>query len=509
MIKRKPLLLVSILLFSIFIVFQGCESGCQRNQKLSDNLLSQVEEYKLDNGMLWLLINRPGAAVFAGAVQVKVGGIEEDAGKAGIAHMFEHLAFKGSAEIGTSDFKSEQKIINKIMETDEKIAQARLSNKSDLIANLLKERAIFESEQQKYIINNEVWQLLHTSGAAELNAYTSKDVTNYHAKMPSNALGLWLYVTSEMVNHPVMREFYAERNVVMEERRTSVDNNPQGKLYESLMNTAYVKSPYRISTIGPMEEISGLTIADAVSFHKQYYVPERMVGVIAGNYNIKDAKKYIDSFWGKLPAGSSKINNKNDKIFLEEPPQKEERTVEIEFDASPYLLIAYHKPNLPARADYVFDALQYIMCGGESARLVRQLEKIQKIARRVGCWSSAPGSRLDNLFVISAEPLDGHTTEEVVKSIEIELARIRDELVSLEEMDTARTNLRASFLWSLNDNQSLAEHLAYFQTVAGDWRYAAKHSEVMSSITREELRQVAIDFLQINQRTVAKLRRKK
>lgn len=481
----------------------GCAKGCGQRDTSATALLSQVEEFRLENGMQWLLVQREGAPVFTGMVSVKVGGIEEPPGKAGLAHMFEHMAFKGSAEIGVNDRAAEAAVLDEMRALDRQITQARAAAVADhTVKALLAKREALAKTGQQYVVNNEVWRIFQEHGAAELNAFTSEDQTAYYARMPSDALGVWIYLTSEIVGRPVLREFYAERSVVMEERRSSVDNSPSGKLYEALLATAYTTSPYRESTIGSMQALEGLTMEDAEAFHAAYYRPERMIGVIVGNFDLSRAKKDIRRFWGALSAGSAPM-----AVFPKEPPQEAERTVEVIFDAGPRIMLAYHKPTLPHRDDYIFDAIQYILCGGESGRLVRALEQELRIARSVVCWTGSPGARLNNLFMISAEPVGTHTMAEVLTAIEAVLARLRRELVAGEELVKVRTNLRAAFLWDLNSSESLANQLAYFQTMLGDWRYVVNHGKIMDTITGEDVRRVAADYLNVRQRTVATLRR--
>ncbi len=493
-----------LMVLSIIVGAIGfADSGCHRATGGAAALRSAVTTYRLANGMTWLLVQRGEAPVFTGVVQVRVGGIEEEAGKGGLAHMFEHMAFKGSATIGTKNFPEEAALMSKMRSVDEQWRTARAEHRDADAVAFVAQRTALVKQASQYVVSNQLWQIFHDSGVAELNAFTTKDVTAYFARMPSEALPLWIYLNAHMVGHPVLREFYSERDVVMEERRTSVDNSPQGKLYEAMLQKAYTTSPYRIMPIGAMDELQDLTMADAEAFHAKYYHPERMVGVLVGRFDPVLAKEIIDKHFGSLPAGANVATT----LPAEEPPQTAERRVDVAFDAGERFHVAYHKPTLPHKADYVFDAIQYILCGGESARLVRLLEQEKGIARDVACYTSSPGARLSNLFVISGQPLAGHTSEEVIAVIESELTRLRMQPVSAEELTTTRTNLEADFLWGLSTNESLAQQLAYFQSVAGDWHYLVNHSTEMDRITPDDVREVARTYLSPPQRTIAILRR--
>lgn len=495
--------MLSAIALLIIIGSAGCQKGgCGRSSQGASALLERVEEFRLDNGMLWLLVPRGDAPVVTGVVQVRVGGIEEDPGKAGLAHMFEHMAFKGNREIGTTDPVGESAVLDNIRALDDRLASGQTAHDTVLAATLLAERDELRTAAQAFVVPNELWRLFHENGAAELNAFTTKDLTSYYARVPTESLPLWIYLASEMVGHPVMREFYAERDVVMEERRSSVDNNPRGQLYNALMATAFTQSPYRTTTIGTMEELQGLTMRDAERFHATYYRPDRMVGVIVGQFDRRATKKALTRFFGALPATPAPKT----AVALE-TAQTAERRVHVPFDAGPRLMMGYHKPNLPDRDDYVFDAIQYVLCEGETGRLIKYLERDLQIARNVGCWSGAPGSRLANLFVVSAEPLGDAGFARVTTAVEHELSLLRTEPIREEELAKARTNLQADFLWGLNSNETLAQQLAYFQSVVNDWRYLVNHSEVMNTITVADVQRVAQARLQPQQRTIATLGR--
>ncbi|MBI2346698.1 MAG: insulinase family protein, partial [Deltaproteobacteria bacterium] len=321
--------------------------------------------------MQWLLVRTDGAPVFTGVVQVKVGGIEEAQGKTGLAHMFEHMAFKGTREIGTTDFAAEAEQLAAIRRLEARIAKATPEERQALE----KELEGIAAEARKYAVSNELWRLFHKNGADELNAYTNKDLTGYYARLATNMLPLWAYLTAGMVGAPVLREFYQERSVVMEERRSSVDSNPHGKLYEALVGTAFDKSPYRWPTIGSMEDLRDLRLTDAESFYRNYYCPDRMVGVVAGGIDVGLARRAVTQSFGALPARRCLPLTPHESV---EPPQSSPRKVIVPFRAEPRIMIAWHKPALPHRDDYVFDLLLPIFCDGTTSRLARRLVQTER-----------------------------------------------------------------------------------------------------------------------------------
>lgn len=504
-----------VALVLVLVTVMGCRSSCSRAsvsgesngspvavKKTDASLLDSVEELTLENGMRWIFVKRGAAPVFSGVVYVGTGAVDEVPGKSGLAHMFEHMAFKGNTVVGTSDYEKELEFHRRIAEVDAEIATLTAQQSTERVA-LEKQRRDIELEMKSVVDGTALWSYFQDNGAEVLNAGTSADYTFYYASMPSHRLGLWSYLTSEMVFHPVMREFYSERDVVMEERRQRVENRPSGKLMEALLATAFTVSPYRHMTIGSMEELEGLTIADAKAFHDALYAPSDMVGALVGNFDVEEAKQIVEQFFGRI----AKRERKPLVEILDEPVQTAERAVEIEYDAAPGVMIAYHKPTAPHRDDYVFDVIQHLLCSSKSARMRQALVIEQQLTQSVSCTTTFPGTRLNNLMLFLAEPNAGVSPEQLIAAIEVEIATLREELVEDIEIDVARTNLSAALVWGMNSNDGLAQSLAAVELVGGDWRYMTEHAGVLKTITREEVRDVAQRYLQPSQRTVAIRRR--
>ena len=414
----------------------------------SFDLSSKVVAYRLPNGMTWFLVPRPEVPVFSAIVMVKVGGVDEPANKTGLAHMFEHMAFKGSKTIGTKG-------------------------------------------------DNEVWSIFNRNGAGDLNAFTSKDFTAYHASMPAAKLPLWLYMNSEMILHPVMRQFYQERDVVMEERRMRYDNSPMGFLLEQFTELAFPEGPYHWSPIGDPADLKTLTEEDAYAFHQKFYQPDRMVGAIVGDFDVDAVKKEIAKYWnsGENTAISKfKIQNSNSKI-------SGEARKTIQFDAEPFLLMGFHKPAVPQRGDYQFDIFQGLLCNGRTARLEQSLVQQKHLATQVSCSNGYPGSRMDNLFIIGAAPAKGISLATLEAAVESELGRLTRDIAP-EELTKVRKQIQADFYRNLQDNGELAEQLATTQTLTGDWNYLIQYSKVIASITVSELQKAAAHYFQPTNRVV-------
>lgn len=418
----------------------------------SAGTLSQLEksvvEYNLPNGMKWLLVKRGSAPVFAGLIQVKVGGVDEEVGKTGLAHFLEHMAFKG-----TKDISPEQ-----------------------------------------------LWNAFDTNGASNLNAHTNKDETSYYAKMPSSKLELWIYLNSEMIKHSVMRDFFKERDVVTEELLGSVENNPFGKMYTTLLDTAFDDGPYKWTTIGRKEDVIKLKPEDLAAFKKKYYIPSRMTGVIVGNIDIQVTENLISKYFGDIPAKKSPVQ----KIPVQ-VPQKEKRLAKVKFSAEPRFIVAYHKPTIPSFDDYVFDLMNYILCNRENSRLRKELVFNKKLVQGVECDSSIPGGRLDNLFLVVADPLKEKLYNDVESAIDKELNRLKEEKVTEKELTTAKNNVQKELLFSLANNEGIAHSLAFYQTMTGNWRLLIKGIDIINKITAEDIVNTAKKYFTEENKTVVEI----
>ena len=455
------------------------------------DLASQVKQFTLPNGMRWLVVRRAQAPVFSGVIMVRVGGADEEVGRTGLAHMFEHMAFKGSSRLGTSNYRKELPLLEEIERVGELLTQERKKRRPDrsLVKKLSSRMEELTREADRYQVKNEIWKVMGRNGAKGLNARTSKDITAYFASMPTNRLELWARVFAEMIFDPVFREFYTERKVVAEERRTSVENDPEGALTEKILSAAFKGGPYHWSTIGFERDIQGLTIKDARAFHQRHYVPANMVGVLVGDVSLKRAKRIMRRVFGGYPAepvppGPDTSNQPRGGV--------RER---FWFNAEPELAVAYHKPTLPDPTEYVFDVILSLLCEGRTSRLQKRLVYEKRLAKDIYCSDGYPGSRLENLFLIWVEPLRPNTPRRVFKEVMAEINRLRREPVGERDLTKVRRHVTASLIMALDNNMSLAKALARFETIFGDWRLLATYPEEIAKIDAEEVMAVANRYL--------------
>ncbi|MGH7260673.1 MAG: M16 family metallopeptidase [Nitrospiraceae bacterium] len=464
-------------------------------------LAERVIEHKLANGLTVLLVERHQAPIVSINMTFGVGGINELTGSTGVAHLYEHMAFKGTRTIGTKDYARERPLLDELDRLNAEIETRRAAGAD--AAQLQQLRRTFKDTQDRagqLVVGNEMSMLYQRHGAVGLNASTGKDVTRYVISLPANRLPLWAAIESDRMVHPVLREFYKERAVVMEERRLRTDDSPNGLLYETFAAAAFQAHPYGFPTIGWASDIQTLTPAETERFFRTYYGPANATIGIVGDINPPEVLALIERTFSTIPSSPAPP-----PVITAEPEQRGERRVEVEFDAEPIMLIGYHKPALGHPDDFVFDVLESVLSDGVTSRLYHRVVREKRLATAIGADASFPGLVAPNLFVISAAPLAPHTIAEVEAAVYEELERLKTEPVSAKELEKVLNNLDANLVRALRSNSGLAGQLAYFQTVAKDWRYVLKARERIAAVTPADIQRVARAYFTKTNRTVATL----
>lgn len=463
-------------------------------------LRKRVIEVRLKNGMLFLLVQRKISPTFSAYIRVRAGGVDEKNGLTGLAHIFEHMAFKGTRIVGSRNWKKEKEILHRIARVGDALSEAQVRSRgreTPAIRILKKSLKNLQKEHKKYVQTSEFTRIYDANGGVGLNATTGKDLTSYFLSLPSNRLELWARQESSRLIAPVFREFYKERAVVAEERRMAMSKG-SGRLFEQFMATAFVAHPYRLPTVGWMSDITTIPLSAVRAFFKKYYSPSNMVGTIVGDIDIQATRTLLRKTFGRIPSGAAPP-----PVRTVEPKQTGERRVRVHFHTSPQVLIGYHKPTAPHAHDDVFDVIESLLTQGPSSRLYRAL--VQKRFAQSIWASSLPGSRFPNIFTLGATPIAPHTTKTIEDIIYKELERLKTELVSTKELQKVRNSIAMSFLRGLRSNNGLASQLSYFQSITGDWRYATRHNERLQRITPQLIRRVARLYFKRSNRTVATL----
>jgi predicted Zn-dependent peptidase len=443
----------------------------------------------LPNGLTILICERPEAPVFAYTTFVDAGDVNDPSGESGLAHMFEHLAFKGTTEIGTKDWPAEKAALEKVEAANNAYEQEfRNPNGSDpqKLATLKASFDQAQAEAEKYVIPNQFTEVAERNGAHDLNAGTGLDQTQYFWSMPENRLELWAWLESGRLADVVPREFYKERNVVMEERRMRTDSNPEGRLFEQFVATAYVAHPYGRSGIGWPSELNHITATEAMDFHKAYYVGSNIVVAVVGDVKAAEAMPVLEKYFAKVPSGPKPL-----KMTTVEPKQFAEKKVIIRDPSQPIYIEGYHRGDYKDPDDAVYDAISDIFSNGRVSRLYRSLVRDQQIAAVAVGESPFPGSKFPSLFLFGAVPLPGHTPQQMADAIHKEIEKLKSADVSDEELAMFKTRARADLLRGLADNQGLADALAEYQTRYGDWRELFKQLDRVDKVSKADIRRVA------------------
>ena len=481
----------------------------------SFGLADRVVEQKLTNGLTVLMVERHQVPVVSVNMTFRVGGVNEQVGQTGLAHLYEHMAFKGTRTVGTKNYEKERPILEEWFRVGTELEQRQreLARKSQdrtissedqaAIERLQKRFTELQEKAGQFVAGNEMALLYQRHGGIGLNAATGKDLTRYMINLPANRLPLWAALEADRMAHPVLREFYKERGVVMEERRLRNEDSPNGLLFETFTSAAFRAHPYGIPTIGWESDILSLTPADTEAFFKAHYGPGNATIAIVGDINPKDVMTLIEQTFGTIPASPSDL-----PIVTVEPPQRGERRVEVEFDAEPSLVIGFHKTALGHPDDYVFDVIDAVLSDGLTSRLYANLVREKRIAASANSDSNYPGVRSPNLFIFTATPLAPHTTTEVEAAIYAEIERIKTEPVSAKELEKVLNNLDADLVRALRSNGGLASQLALYQTLAGDWGYVLKARDKIAAVTPVDIQRVATEYFTKSNRTVATLVKK-
>ena len=475
----------------------------QTQDPFEKNLEARTTVKVLPNGLTLVLCERHEAPVFSFYTEVNAGSANDPGGESGLAHMFEHIAFKGTTEIGTTDYAAEKVALDKV-EKDYAAYDAeyrkRVGQDPAKLAALRKTFEDSTAAAEKYVIPNQFSEIAEENGATDVNASTAEDTTQYFWSMPSNRLQLWAYLESSRIGWPVAREFYKERDVVNEERRMRVDSSPEGRLVEEFLAAAYMAHHYGVPGVGWESEITQVSATEAAAFHKKYYVPANIVVAVVGDFDTKTALPMLERYFSAIPAGP-----RPEGMTTIEPKQTAERDVVMHEATQPIYIEGYHKPDYRSPDDAVYEAITDIFSNGRTSRLYRSLVRDQRIALVAEGFSDFPGVKYPNLFAFYAVPMQGHTAEEMAPAIHKELDKLKTTDVTNAELERFKARARADLLRSLGDNASLANMLADYQTRYGDWREMFTELDKIDAVTKADIRRVAQQTFVESNRTTARI----
>jgi predicted Zn-dependent peptidase len=460
----------------------------------------KVSSRVLANGLTVLVCERPEAPVFSFFIHVATGSDREVPGITGLAHMFEHMAFKGTDTIGTTDYAAEKVALEEVEQAYAAYDRERRRSAGrdpQKVAELEKAWRDAIAAADVYVVKNAFGEIVDREGGVGLNAFTSSDETGYFYSFPANRLELWAYLESERFLKPVMREFYKERDVVFEERRMRTESQPTGRLIEQFLAAAFTAHPYGQPVVGWPSDLTTFSATDAQRFYATYYVPANMVLAVVGAVKAPEAFAVIETYFGRLPAGP-----RPEPLRTVEPPQRAERTVILRETAQPFYVEGYHKPGFDHPDDAVYEVIGDVLTSGRTSRLYRALVRDKKIAAAAAGIKGLPGERYPNLFVFFGVPVPGHTPDEIRDAIREEIERLKNEDLGAEELRMVKTRAKANLIRRLASNQGLANQLGTYQAYHGDWRQLFRDVERIEQVTAADVRRVARTTFLPENRTV-------
>jgi predicted Zn-dependent peptidase len=452
---------------------------------------SRVHRITLKNGFRALVVERPESPTVSFSMYIRTGGLDDEMGKSGMAHMFEHMLFKGTKTIGTTDYEKEKIILDQLDAAEAKGDEAEIAR--------------LEKEHEKYNVPEEYWQIYERAGGQDLNASTGYDFTDYVISLPVNQVKLWMVMEADRIRNPVLREFYKERSVVMEERRLRVDTSPNGKLWENFLAAAFVAHPYGRPIVGWESDISRINRKETEAFFKQHYDISRLVLAVVGGVKAADIEKMLRTYIEPIP---SLVRN-HESVIPVEPAQEGERRVNVEYDAEPALLVGYHRPGMTHDDGPALEVAAELFDGGRTSRFNRHIVEKDRVAVSAWAGSTLPGERDPCLFAFGGQPRAPHTVADLEKAIDWEITLMKDKGPTELELETVKNKIEADLLRGLSSNSGLANQLAYYESVAGDWEFLFKLVRRTRAVTGQDVQRVLQKYLVPSNRTVAVLVKKK
>ena len=467
------------------------------------NLEDWVVEHTLDNGLKILMVERHEVPRVVCHIYYRVGSVYEHPGITGISHFLEHMMFKGTRIMGVTDFEADDALNRSIDALMDKIYEEKFrKRKGDLetAAAWQAEADRLMEEQKQYIIKDDMWGFYMKNGGTALNASTGQETTGYYVTLPSNKVELQMALEADRMADPQFREFYAEKEVVREERRLG-ENRPGYFFREQLNASFYAASPYAWSVVGWDGDLQRVTRQDMIDYNRKYYVPNNAVAVYAGDIDPAAIIAMAEKYFGSIPRGADP-----EPVRTFEPAQHCEKRLYGEADTAPSLSIMYHIPPGGDPDDEVFDVISGLM-NGRTGRLDKKL--VQELDIAVSAFGYGRGMAYAGQFSFGGTPkeADGRTPEDLEKAIYGEIERLKTEPVPDYELQKVKNQAEVRFIQGLSSTRRLASRLGRAELGLG-WRDLPRSLERMKAVTADDIMRVAKKYFTKDNRTVGILVRK-
>ena len=476
-----------------------------------------VVEKELANGMRLLLVERHDDPTIAGGWVAHVGSSNERPGITGIAHLFEHMMFKGTPTLGTKNYPedleiiADQERIREEMRQEERKIRAeyrrgeiddplRPENKTDRYQELEKQFNELIAKQRSILVKNEFDRIYTARGGSGMNAFTTKDMTGYFINVPANKLELWMWMESDRIWHPVFREFYAERDVVFEERRMRTDSTPLGKFSEEFDAMFWESVPYTWPVVGWPSDIPAISKAEADDFYGTYYSPQNITLILVGDFNSAAAEGLARKYFERIPRGA---RTPPDVVTLE-VKQMAEKRMYAEADTNPQTDMLWHTVPFKHKDSYALEILAQLL-STRTGRLYKGLVLGNGVATEV--YADQGSQKWAGCFNAGGEAREGHKPEEVERGILENIERLKNEEVPPEELQKVKNNFAAAEYRRLSANMPILMHLIQ-NDGEGDWREINEAGPKIQAVTAADVKRVATAYFTKENRTVAIYTRK-
>ncbi|MGY8655895.1 MAG: M16 family metallopeptidase [Verrucomicrobiia bacterium] len=478
---------------------------------------ARVIEKTLPNGMKVLMLERQGEPTVSGGWVVKVGSSNERPGITGMAHLFEHMMFKGTPTLGTSDYEKDQKIIGDqervrdLMRKEEAKMRAsyrrgeiddlmKPENQTKRYQELNKEFKELIAAQREILVKNEFDKIYTSAGASGMNAFTTEDITGYFITVPANKLELWMWMESERQLHPVFREFYAERDVVFEERRMRTESTPLGRAEEQFNSMFWVSHPYTWPVIGWPSDIPAISKAQADEFYATFYAPQNITLVLVGDFKNQEAFTLAQKYFGRIPRGKQ---DAPDVVTLELEQQIEKR-MNAEVEANPQVDILWHSVPFGHPDSYALDVISQVL-SDRTGRLYKGLVLGKQVATSV--FARQDSRKWAGLFNAGGEAKEGSTPADVEQAIYAEIERLKTEDVPAKELQKVKNQFAAYEYRKLRNNFFILIQLIFYEGL-GDWKEINEGGPKAQAVTIDDIKRVAKKYFIKTNRAVATYTRK-
>ncbi|CAI5510685.1 unnamed protein product [Closterium sp. Naga37s-1] len=515
-----------------------------------DSLSERVCTFTLANGMRWIVVERRAAPIVSCHTYADVGAADEADGCTGVAHLLEHLAFKGTPVIGTRDAQKESRLLELVDEAFYGLKEAREGGAAEgTVKRLEDEFARLQQQAAELSVPNAFGALVSREGGVGLNATTSQDSTQYFVSLPANKLELWMALESGRFLAPVFRELYSEKEVVREERRLRIDNTPYGRFTEAFAQKAFPHSPYGRPTIGYPSDFDRLGRKEVEAFFQQHYTPDKLTCAVVGDVSAAEVERLATKYFAPwqpifppsqpIPALPFSLASSSSPLLLASafplplssspplastPPSLnptsissssasrawrsgsreegweaarmaaaavgEEREMRMSVGANPLYFEGYFRPSLSSVDDPVISVISSLLYGSRSSRLYKNLVLPGK-ALSASATETYPGDKRPSLFLLSAFPPLGGTTDAVAAALQEQLQHMADTRVPESDLARVRKSLRVGFLELLGSNSGLARVLCEYSTRAGRWEALVEEVQSIEEVTPRDVQQVA------------------